>query len=138
MPARTLWVLIVECDRDLNAARNLENYADSLAALKAGSTAVAWAEERSGARRRSRVKRSSKQEPDIILTLSRLRKAAGLIRHQHRQSRVLEDVAGRAPKNHLPQTALSIGAFDEEIAAERLRGRQNGLSGRAAFERDGP
>jgi putative transposase len=55
-----------ECDRDLNAARNLENYADSFAALKAVSTAVACGGERSGARRRSRVKRSSvKQEPDI-------------------------------------------------------------------------
>jgi hypothetical protein len=52
-----------------------------------------------------------------------------LIRHQHRQRRVLEDVAGRAPEYHLAQTALGVGAFDEEIAAERLRGREDRLSG---------
>jgi putative transposase len=47
-----------ECDRDLNAARNLERLAASFAASACG-------EERSGAVRKNRVKRASKkQEPN--------------------------------------------------------------------------
>src|SRR5258707_12274079 len=59
-----------------------------------------------------------------------------LIRHQHRQGRVRQDVARRAAEYHLAQTALGVGALDEEVAVERLRGGQYGLSGRAPFKPD--
>src|SRR5258707_7733631 len=58
------------------------------------------------------------------------------IRHQHWQGRVRQDMARRASEYHLAQPALGIGALDEEIATERLRGRQYGFPGRAAFEFD--
>jgi Putative transposase DNA-binding domain len=55
-----------ECDRDLNAARNLEKYAESFAALKAATAAVGCGEGSAGSRRRPRVKLpSAKQLPDI-------------------------------------------------------------------------
>src|SRR5215470_7175199 len=57
-----------------------------------------------------------------------------LIRHQHRQGRVRQDMARGAAEYHLAQTALGVGALDEEVAVERPRGSQYGLSGRAAIE----
>jgi putative transposase len=55
-----------ECDRDLNAARNLEKYAESFVALKAATAAVGCGEGSAGSRRRPRVKLpSAKQLPDI-------------------------------------------------------------------------
>src|SRR5712671_4102949 len=59
-----------------------------------------------------------------------------LIRHQHRQGRVRKDVARRAAKYHLAQTALGVGALDEEVAVERMRGGQYGLSGCATLKPD--
>src|SRR5882672_1878745 len=47
-----------------------------------------------------------------------------------------EDVARRAAEYHLAQAALGVGTLDEEVAIERLRGGQYGLSGRAAVESD--
>src|SRR5437660_8826339 len=60
-----------------------------------------------------------------------------LICHQHRQGRVRQDMARRATEYHLAQTALGVGALDEEVAVERLRDGQYGLSGRASLEPDG-
>jgi putative transposase len=55
-----------QCDRDLNAARNLEKYAESFAALKAAAAALGCGEGSAGSRRRPRVKLpSTKQQPDI-------------------------------------------------------------------------
>jgi putative transposase len=55
-----------QCDRDLNAARNLEKYAESFAALKAAAAALGCGEVSAGSRRRPRVKLpSTKQRPDI-------------------------------------------------------------------------
>src|SRR5262249_9307233 len=56
--------------------------------------------------------------------------------HEHRQLRVAENVAGGAAKDHLPQSALGVGALDEEIAAQRLRVGQNRLARQAAVKTD--
>ncbi len=55
-----------ECDRDLNAARNLEKCAESFAALMAATAAVGCGEGSAGSRRRPRVKLpAAKQRPNI-------------------------------------------------------------------------
>src|SRR5262245_52093205 len=56
--------------------------------------------------------------------------------HEHRQLRVAENVAGGAAKDHLAQSALGVGALDQEIAAQRLRVRQNRLARQAAVKTD--
>src|SRR5262249_36995619 len=62
------------------------------------------------------------------------RKVRGVSRsvcHQHRQLGIGEDVPGGAAEDHLPQPALRIGPFNDEIAAEFLCLGQNGLAGSA-------
>src|SRR5215468_2368985 len=54
--------------------------------------------------------------------------------HEHRQLRVAENVAGGAAKDHLPQSALGVGALDQEVAAQRLRVGQNRLARHAAVK----
>src|SRR5262245_19522064 len=56
--------------------------------------------------------------------------------HEHRQFRVAENVAGGAAKDHLAQSALGVGALDQEIAAQRLRVGQNRLARQAAVKTD--
>src|SRR5579871_3467426 len=58
------------------------------------------------------------------------------VRHQYRQGGTGQDVARGAAEDHLAQAALSVGALDEEVAAERLCDRQDSLAGRAALEAD--
>ena len=58
------------------------------------------------------------------------------MRHQDRQGRMREDVAGGAAEDHLPQAALGIGALDQQVALPRRRLRQDGLAGAAALGRD--
>jgi len=38
------------------------------------------------------------------------------MRHQDRQGRIGKDVAGGSAENHLPQSALGIGALDQQVA----------------------
>ena len=59
------------------------------------------------------------------------------MRHQDRQGRMGEDVAGGAAEDHLPQAALGIGALDQQVALPRRGLRQDGLAGAAALGRDG-
>src|SRR6476620_4176639 len=54
--------------------------------------------------------------------------------HEHRQFRVVENVAGGAAKDHLPQSALGVGALDQEVATQRLRVGQNRLTRHAAIK----
>src|SRR5258708_15677207 len=54
--------------------------------------------------------------------------------HEPRQFRVVENVAGGAAKDHLPQSALRVGALDQEVAAQRLRVSQNRLTRHAAIK----
>src|SRR5688572_6427864 len=50
------------------------------------------------------------------------------VSHEHRQRRVRQDMAGCAAQDHLPQTALRVGAFYEKVAAERLGAREDGFA----------
>ena len=59
------------------------------------------------------------------------------IRHQHRKRRVTDDVAGRTAEDQLAKPALGVGAFDQEVAVERLRGGEHRFTGAAASEIDG-
>src|SRR6185437_2472455 len=59
------------------------------------------------------------------------------VRHEDRQGRVAEDVTGGAAEDHLPQTALRIGALDEQVAAERGGAFQNDFAGGARAGVDG-
>ena len=54
---------------------------------------------------------------------------APLVRHQHRQFGIRQDVARRAAEDHLPQPALGECALDQEIAAFGLRRAQDRLAG---------
>ena len=54
--------------------------------------------------------------------------------HEHRQFRVVDNVAGGAAKDHLPQSALGVGALDQEVSAQRLRVGQNRLTRHAAIK----
>src|SRR6516162_6422639 len=54
--------------------------------------------------------------------------------HEHRQFRVAENVASGAAKDHLPQSALGVGALDQEVAAQRLRVGQNRLTRHATIK----
>ena len=47
-----------------------------------------------------------------------------------------QDMTGRTAEDHLAQSALGVGALDQEIAAERLGGCQDRLPGAAAIEPD--
>jgi hypothetical protein len=43
------------------------------------------------------------------------------MRQQHRQRRAGENVLRGPPEDHLAQSALGVGAFDDEITTEHLR-----------------
>src|SRR5262249_44657663 len=60
-----------------------------------------------------------------------------LVRHEHGQHGVAEDVARGAAEDHLAQPALGIGALDEKIAAELPCARQDDLAGAAALRLEG-
>src|SRR5215213_1181661 len=68
-----------------------------------------------------------------LLVLSLLDVIAESMRHQHRQLGVSQDMARLAPKNHLAQAALGVGALDQEVAAERAGALQDDLAGGAAL-----
>ena len=53
------------------------------------------------------------------------------VRHQDRQSGVCKNMSRRAAEDHLPQAALRVGAFDQQVAAERGRVLKNDFAGRA-------
>src|SRR6185503_19601433 len=59
-----------------------------------------------------------------------------LVRHQHRQFGVGQDVARGAAEDHLPQPALGEGALHQEVAALRLGGAEDGVAGALALEPD--
>ena len=50
------------------------------------------------------------------------------MREEHRQFGRRQDVAGGAAEDHLPQTALRIGAFDQQIGADRGGLGENGFA----------
>src|SRR3954468_19785337 len=49
--------------------------------------------------------------------------------HDHREIGLVEDVAGRAAENHLPQPTLGVGALDDQVGAGKLRFAQDGVAG---------
>ena len=50
--------------------------------------------------------------------------------HEDRKVGVGENVSGGAAKDHLSQSALRVGTFDEQIAAERLGVGKDGFARR--------
>jgi ABC-type nitrate/sulfonate/bicarbonate transport system permease component len=57
--------------------------------------------------------------------------------HEHRQFGIAQDVSGRAAEDHLPQSALRVGALDHEVAPQCFGVTENRLAGEAAIEADG-
>src|SRR6202022_4850528 len=57
--------------------------------------------------------------------------------HEHRQLGIAQDVSGRAAEDHLPQSALRVGALDHEVTPQRLGVTENRLAGEAAIEANG-
>jgi hypothetical protein len=56
------------------------------------------------------------------------------MRHQHRELRVLHDVAGGAAENHLLQPAPGEGSLDQEVGTFRLGRREDGFTRAAASQ----
>src|SRR6202030_1969382 len=56
-------------------------------------------------------------------------RALDSMRQQHRHGGVGENVLGGPAEDHLPQPALSVSAFDDEITTQCLRLRQYDLAG---------
>jgi hypothetical protein len=48
------------------------------------------------------------------------------MRHEDRQIGFGQDLSGCGAEDQLPQTALRIATFDQEIGAERSRGFEHG------------
>ena len=63
--------------------------------------------------------------------------APGLARHEHGERSVGEDVPGGAAEDHLPQSALGIGALDQQVALSHRRVRQDRFARAATLRRNG-
>src|SRR5476649_2557258 len=59
------------------------------------------------------------------------RRAFTSVREQYRQRRVQDEVPRHAAEDHLAETALCVGALDDEIGADRDCSVHDGLSRRA-------
>src|SRR5471032_3506897 len=59
------------------------------------------------------------------------RRAFTSVREQYRQRRIQDEVPGHAAEDHLAETALRIGALDDEIGTDGNRGVDDRLASRA-------
>ena len=68
--------------------------------------------------------------------------AAPSVRHEHRQFGLGQDLRGCAAKDHLTQARIGVGAFDEQVRAERCCLGEKGNSMRQfprwKYERQAP
>ena len=56
--------------------------------------------------------------------------------HQDREGGFVQDVLGRAAEDHLPQPAVGVGAFDQEVGAEPRGLGQDRFAGRPSLRLD--